>query len=457
MGGGVMQLAGGRYLDGMTDGMADKVPSSIDGVQPAALSDGEFVIPADVVSHLGNGSSNAGAKVLDDMMTNVRKERTGNPKQGKQINPRQVMAQGGIAQFADGGGVKRFNTGDMVQLDPVENTMMQTESESDPNTVSDDTASGKDSSTPSGQNVIEAGMGKQTGTESALSNYIAPYVMDMLGKGMGVGDSQYEGYDGYGAQYEDIIEDGEVVGQQLVEAGDISAGASDLQNQAFASAMGMDTSGAGLGSFGNITQEQLGGYMNPYLQGALDPQLREAKRQADIQRVENQARMTQAGSFGGSRSAIMDMANRRDLNQQQQDITAKGYNEAFQQARDQFGADRDFGLQALQQQADMGTTERQIYQDAIDADRAAFEDARDFDSNKVQFMQSLLQGLPLQAQDYTYAQASDAAKTNQAMAEFNQFLQSDVGQFLSSKGGDVVDYLSDTASDIFGGGEEEST
>ena len=114
-GGGVMQLGGGRYLDGMTDGMADEVPSSIDGVQPAALSDGEFVIPADVVSHLGNGSSNAGAKVLDDMMSNVRQERTGNSKQGKQIDPRQVMAQGGLAGYAHGGPVQKFAEGDLVE------------------------------------------------------------------------------------------------------------------------------------------------------------------------------------------------------------------------------------------------------------------------------------------------------------------------------------------------------
>jgi hypothetical protein len=59
--------------------------------QPARLADGEFVIPADVVSHLGNGSTEAGAKRLHEMMTKVRKDRTGNPKQGKQINPRKYM------------------------------------------------------------------------------------------------------------------------------------------------------------------------------------------------------------------------------------------------------------------------------------------------------------------------------------------------------------------------------
>jgi hypothetical protein len=80
-----------RYLDGHSDGMADKVSANIDGKRPAALSDGEFVIPADVVSHLGNGNSNAGAKRLYEMMDRIRAARTGNPKQGKQINPDKFM------------------------------------------------------------------------------------------------------------------------------------------------------------------------------------------------------------------------------------------------------------------------------------------------------------------------------------------------------------------------------
>lgn len=86
--GGLMGLRQGRYLGGPTDGMADKIKTDIDGKQPARLSHGEFVIPADVVSHLGNGNSDAGADVLYDMMAKVRKARTGNSKQGKQINPR---------------------------------------------------------------------------------------------------------------------------------------------------------------------------------------------------------------------------------------------------------------------------------------------------------------------------------------------------------------------------------
>ena len=81
----------GYYLGGTTDGMADKIPAKIGGQQPARLSDGEFVVPADVVSHLGNGNSNAGAKELYDMMDRIRKARTGRVEQGSQIDPRRYV------------------------------------------------------------------------------------------------------------------------------------------------------------------------------------------------------------------------------------------------------------------------------------------------------------------------------------------------------------------------------
>ena len=93
-GGGTVQPQAGGYLDGGMlpgDGMSDDVPANIDGEQEAALSQGEFVVPADVVSHLGNGSSDAGSKKLYAMMDKVRMARTGNEKQGKQINPERYM------------------------------------------------------------------------------------------------------------------------------------------------------------------------------------------------------------------------------------------------------------------------------------------------------------------------------------------------------------------------------
>jgi hypothetical protein len=87
-------FAGGgtpRFLSGGGDGMSDDIPAVIGDKQPARLADGEFVIPADVVSHLGNGSSKAGAKRLYEMMADIRRERTGTKKQAPAIKPSKFM------------------------------------------------------------------------------------------------------------------------------------------------------------------------------------------------------------------------------------------------------------------------------------------------------------------------------------------------------------------------------
>ena len=90
--GGISNLGsysdGGRMLRGPGDGMSDSIPASISGKRPARLADGEFVVPADVVSHLGNGSTDAGAKQLYAMMNKVRQARTGRKSQGREIDPR---------------------------------------------------------------------------------------------------------------------------------------------------------------------------------------------------------------------------------------------------------------------------------------------------------------------------------------------------------------------------------
>jgi len=91
---GLSSLAGGGYLETggeVGDGMSDEIEATIEGEQEARLSDGEFVIPADVVSHLGNGSSDAGARRLYEMMDKVRMARTGNKQQGKEIKPERYM------------------------------------------------------------------------------------------------------------------------------------------------------------------------------------------------------------------------------------------------------------------------------------------------------------------------------------------------------------------------------
>ena len=403
MGGGVAQLGGGRYLDGMTDGMADEVPSSIDGVQPAALSDGEFVIPADVVSHLGNGSSNAGAKVLDDMMSNVRQERTGNSKQGKQIDPRQVMAQGGLAGYAHGGPVQKFVEGGKLEATAFDGTnAFSTENA----TASGDGSGGAGDALSTGD--FES---QETGDEQSLAGWVGDYVTDFLGDAQGLADAGYQEY-----------------------RGPLTAGESDIQQQAFGSAMNMDTSGSGLGSFGDLDQAGRNQYMNPYVQDSLAPQLRIAQEEADRQMAAQNVAAAQSGSFGGSRNAIMNAMLQRDSAQQQSDITAQGYNTAFDNAQNAFGADRDFGLAALQTQTDMGGIQRDIEAEGVAADMAQFEDERDYQYRMPQWLHSLTQGLPVSASNTSYSEPSMLSQVGANIDATGQIIN--YGKDLLGLGGD---------------------
>jgi len=97
-GGGMASYATGgnspknpRMLDGPGDGMSDSIPAVIGNKQPARLADGEFVIPADIVSHLGNGSSKAGSKQLYAMMDRIRKARTGRSSQAPEVRATKLM------------------------------------------------------------------------------------------------------------------------------------------------------------------------------------------------------------------------------------------------------------------------------------------------------------------------------------------------------------------------------
>ena len=79
-----------EYFEGMVDGagggMDDFVPATIEGIEPILLSRDEYVIPADVVSHIGDGSSERGGELLDEMVANVRMMKTNNDQQPSEIN-----------------------------------------------------------------------------------------------------------------------------------------------------------------------------------------------------------------------------------------------------------------------------------------------------------------------------------------------------------------------------------
>ena len=82
---------GGRLLRGPGDGVSDSIPAVIGKRQPARLADGEFVVPARIVSELGNGSTEAGARKLYAMMDRIRKAKTGKKKQAPEINTRDYV------------------------------------------------------------------------------------------------------------------------------------------------------------------------------------------------------------------------------------------------------------------------------------------------------------------------------------------------------------------------------
>jgi hypothetical protein len=351
----------GRYLRGKTDGMADEIETSIDEEQPALLSHGEFVIPADVVSHLGNGNSEAGAEKLYSMMDRIREARTGTKEQGKEIDADKFLAaaSGGLmAAYAGGGEVQGFNgtTGSAVVAP----------------TPTAPTAGG--------------GIPHDTSRTSTLSPWVGDYVTNALGQGAALAQAPYQAYQG-----------------------PLTAGASDLQQQAFAGAsdiaMGGYTPGSFMGSFG---AEQANQYMNPYIQASLDPQLKELKRQSDIARLDDAGRLTRAGAFGGSRQAIMESEGRRNLLDKQQDLIGQGYRTAFDTGASRFAADQaaqersrqfsaDFGLQSVKNLADLGAVERGITSEGLAADRAQFQEERDFAYKMPQYQLGLLSGLPIGA------------------------------------------------------------
>jgi len=356
--GGLMEMAKGRYLRGETDGMEDKIPATIDKNQPARLSHGEFVIPADVVSHLGNGNSDAGAKHLYKMMDKIRHARTGTKKQGKQINAEKFMpkyAKGGIASFAVGGVTAPAGT---------------------------------------------------SGQDQNIASYAGPGITDYLSRGQALSKEGYQAY-----------------------TGPLTAGASDLQNKAFTGAGNLNVPTGQMGAFTPSTfgADQANAYMNPYLQSALDPVLKEQRRQAEINNLSGMGSLTKAGAFGGGRQAIMESEGLRNLLDAQSKTLGEGYRTAYDKASDQFNKEQGFGLQAqtaanqyglqaLTEQATLGGQQRGITAEGVAADRAQFEEEKLDPYKKVEYAQKLYTGLPITAASYDVPQQNDLQKLLAALA-----------------------------------------
>jgi hypothetical protein len=433
--GGLMQ---GRYLRGKTDGMADEIDTTIEDRQPAKLSHGEFVIPADVVSHLGNGNSDAGADVLYKMMDKVRKARTGSSKQGKKINP-EKFTPGGIAGYAQGG-VAKFQTGGTTSANPF-------------------------AASPYGSSSAQS-----------LSEFAGPYVGTMLGQAQALAETPYTAYTGpLTAGYSPLQTAAFTEAGKLEEPTEFAAatqGAKDVLSAATGATYTPTTFSSGFTApsaytpvGGSITQPgMIESYMNPYLANVLTPQIQALQRQADIQRA---ALGPQAARGGfGARSDLMRRQIDADLMRQQQQATGQAFGQAYQTGLGQFNVEaqrraqeaqfgaqqaleaartgaqlgltaqeasersRQFGAQqglanlsqrlaASQALGQFGTTradvarqnlmsrlaagaqQRAIEQEGIGARKAQFEEERKYPYANLQFLQSMLQGIPIGTTSYT--------------------------------------------------------
>lgn len=290
---------------------------------------------------------------------------------------------------------------------------------------------------PNNDTDITGTAGQPTGTESSLSNWAGDYVTDMLGRGWALADMPYQAYNG-----------------------PLTAGPSGLQQDAFSGIAGLTlpdafrdagkTTRDVYNAYGEFDPASLSTaqwnnqwadhYMSPYIQQALNPQLEEIRRQSDIQRMLDNSRLTKAGAYGGGRQAIMNSELNDNTARLMNETVGKGYQDAYDSAGRLFTSDKqrkleadkagigygldalrgqlgasgqllDIGRSKLQGQRDIfgdqlnaGAVERGITQEGIDADIAQFEHERDDPYRKVQFMQSLLDSLPLTAANTTYGQ-----------------------------------------------------
>ena len=251
-----------------------------------------------------------------------------------------------------------------------------------------------------------------------LPEWARGYAKDTLAKGQALTDINQNPYQQY--------------------SGDRIAGFSPMQQQAMQNAQGMNVAPqvgqgtaaatmAGMGGLGVAGQanpygfqNQVGGYMNPYMNQILAPQLAEANRQYDIGATRQQSAATQAGAFGGSREAIMAAENERNRNTGLNQIVGQGYNTAFTNAQNQYNQNlqnqlqgfgmanqaagqlgqlgqnqytQNMGINQLQNQ--YGGQQQALQQQGLTQAYQDFQNQQNYPYKQLGFMSDMIRGLPL--------------------------------------------------------------
>jgi len=250
-----------------------------------------------------------------------------------------------------------------------------------------------------------------------LADWAAPYVTGYLGQAQAQAAEPYQAY-----------------------SGPLTAGASTLQNNVFQglgslqfpSNLGQSFSSTGAYQPPNMATMGAGttpatqpsgptgiaaNYMNPYLQSVLTPQLQELRRQNDITQQNTNAKMTASGAFGGGRQAIMNAQNNADMMREMNKTVGTGYANAYDKAVGQFNTEQGQAKTLADLMAQQGATQQGINQAGVTADYNEFLNQRDYPMKQTQYLQSMLQGLPISTVSST------------------QLPQSGIGQLTSTVGG----------------------
>ena len=249
-------------------------------------------------------------------------------------------------------------------------------------------------------------------SEQTLSSYIGPYVTNMLGKAQAISNEPYQTYQGpmtagqSGLQNKVFEGLGNLtfpsqLGQTFSSTGAYqppTMGGNAYTPGAIGTGAGAGIAGLPTGTTGAASAGTPGiasQYMNPYLQSVLNPQLEELRRQSQINMQPGMAKMTQAGGYGGGRQSIMESEANRNLLQEQNKAIGQGYANAYDKGMGQFNTEVGQAKDLTNMFANAGQAQRGIEQEGITADYNEFLAQRDDPMKKTQYLQSMLQGLPI--------------------------------------------------------------
>lgn len=227
---------------------------------------------------------------------------------------------------------------------------------------------------------------------STLSEYAGPYVTDMLGKAQAISNTPYQTYQGPMTAGESTLQSNLFQGLGSIpfpnQLGKTFS-STDAYNLPQMTLTGM-TNNANTGPTGIASQ-----YMNPYLQSVLQPQLEELRRQSQLNLQPGMAKLTQAGGYGGGRQAIMQSEADRNLLQTQNQAIGTGYSNAYDKAMQQFNTEQGQAKTLADMIGQAGAQQRGIEQEGVTADYNEFLAQRDYPMKQTQYLQSMLQGLPI--------------------------------------------------------------